>query len=216
MDGNFFQDDEENMDVENTDQEGEKLNSYKKPRNKKKNLNEEDIYKKELKKIIKRNQKDLNVYISDDDEEKDPYASDNDDDSLEYEPRTQSIPTSPSLSSAIKRPLSRSSSTSSLLLSPSKRECSPVSTPSPILISEDSSNLITESQIISYLKANHGTAKDLFHNFQIQIKQNPQNKEVIRVVLKKVAQIKEIPDSSGNTLKIIELKTDYKILSELF
>lgn len=185
------------------------------------------------------------VYFSEDDENADPYASEEEELTQAMTPnqayssgRFASRPSSVDFSSEYASQTSSGDKTSAsnLLLSSPMRAKTPLvsdnalttSANSPAAVSEvggplsfqqsapsSDPSIITESQIINLLKQGPTTAKDLIFAFRNQIRQQPSNKEAIRIILKKIAVIKDSPVGSGNSIevqKLLELKDEYKIL----
>ena len=160
-------------------------------------------YGKELKNIMKRtNDPNLHLYFAGLEENKDPYASDGDD-------AEDELLTPIDLQAAIAGREQQNIGDSGEF-QPTKRPYSPSTQQSsqqagrPVLISE--------AMVIEFLKRAPTTTKNLVVNFRQLIEQNPQNKETLTNILKKVAQIKETVED-GQAQKMLELRDEYKLLS---
>lgn len=74
---------------------------------------------------------------------------------------------------------------------------------------EDSLVVITESEIIGYLKQGPISTKDLISKFKRQLKADPKNKEIFRELVRKLAMVKAVA-GSGEEDKLLELKPEFK------
>ena len=70
-------------------------------------------------------------------------------------------------------------------------------------------NIISESEIISYLKQGPISTKDLIAKFKRQLKADPKNKEIFRELVRKLAMVKTAA-GSGEEDKLLELKPEFK------
>lgn len=158
-------------------------------------------YGKELKNIMKRtNDPNLHLYFAGLEERKDPYASEGDDGEEE-------LLTPIDLQAAISGGEPAASGTGEFQAM--KR---PLVAAAQLPQTQAGRTVISEAMVIEFLKRAPTTTKNLVANFRQMIEQNPQNKEALTSILKKVAQIKETVEE-GQMQKMLELRDEYKLLS---
>lgn len=206
VDKNLFQDDEgtelldENEDSEKKSANGRRLRSAGKESATGKP--HKSSYEKDLRGIMQRTRQDPNS-VQFEEDEGDPYASDADDSPEPAIPRmaSSSIPISNAISP---QPLTQRSS-------PASQE------PPAKVVKRDPNALITESDVIEILRTDGSvSAKDVIIHFSQQIKNNPQNKDALRDILKKIAVIRESSQlGKEENVKILELKEEFKKLAVL-
>ena len=130
---------------------------------------------------------------------------------------TNPTTSSTAIAAAAKTSASASSSkASSLSVSPiSSRASSPPGSPNKRTAKrsktsdDEESLIISESEIIGYLKQGPISTKDLIAKFKKQLKADPKNKEIFRELVRKLAMVKPVV-GSGEEDKLLELKPEFK------
>lgn len=74
---------------------------------------------------------------------------------------------------------------------------------------DEDSNIISEAEIIGYLKQGPISTKDLIAKFKKQLKADPKNKDYFRELVRKLAMVKPAA-GSGDEDKLLELKPEFK------
>lgn len=73
---------------------------------------------------------------------------------------------------------------------------------------EDISVVITESELIGYLRLGPLSTKDLITKFKRQLRADAKNKDIFRELVKKVAMVR--PSGNGEDDKLLELRPEFK------
>lgn len=73
---------------------------------------------------------------------------------------------------------------------------------------DDESTVITEAELVGYLRQGPMSTKDLIAKFKRQLKADPKNKDVFREHVRKVAMVR--PSSTGDEDRLLELKPEFK------
>jgi hypothetical protein len=193
---------------------------------------------RQVKKLVKNLDRASYNYGSDDEEGFDPYADEEDQEPSEDEEKpelpkivvappqpTNSKPLHPQRSSEsfLGRPLARSRSKSPSGSSSRTRSKSPTATPrvpaniksgassppkSPIPSPKATSTVLTETEIIVILREAPLRTKDLIARVKGKLRMDPQNKEVFREIVRRVAIVKA--STSQEEDKLLELKPEYR------
>lgn len=102
-----------------------------------------------------------------------------------------------------------SSRAASPTASPNKRTATPSNAKRSKTSDDEESLVISESEIIGYLRQGPMSTKDLIAKFKRQLKADPKNKEVFRELVRKLAMVKPVA-GSGEEDKLLELKPEFK------
>ncbi len=222
----FDDDDEGNDLIPDADEEGNQMGKSSTKSPLKKSTYKLSTEGRQMKRIVKHLDKDNDIIYASDDE-MDPYASDNDDedegeDNLEqykasttttkvsdegnFDKLVDSVMTAKSRSTtpATSRATSPAGSPQKVVMNKKVKQDTPSPSPSQSLQNDD---LITEAQLIAFLRQGALSTKDLIAKFKRQLKADPKNKEIFRELVRKVAMVK---GSGGEEDKLLELKPEYR------
>jgi hypothetical protein len=178
---------------------------------------------KQVKKLFK-NLDQPNYFYESDDEAADPYAEETEPSDEEPSPppppppakRPEPVVLKPA--TAIQQPKSTSSKAPAPILSgsqsnattpPDSRSTSPAS--SRPLGSQDPSppsSRLTEAEIVAILRESPMRTKELIGRVKGKLREDPQNKEIFKEVVKKVATVKSTTSQDDD--KLLELKPEYR------